>query len=113
MQFKLSFVSTVALATLAAATPVRRGGEPASSCSTGPVQCCDSVQSAGSPAASTLLGLLGIVVQGADVPIGITCSPISVIGVGGDSCSAQAVCCDNNSFNGVVAIGCVPVDLSL
>lgn len=53
MHFKLSLLSTVALATLAAATPMRRGGEPASSCSNGPVQCCNIVQSVRSPAAST------------------------------------------------------------
>ncbi|THU91485.1 hypothetical protein K435DRAFT_674080, partial [Dendrothele bispora CBS 962.96] len=57
--------------------------------------------------------LLGIVVQDVNALVGVTCSPISVIGVGGDSCSANPVCCENNSFNGIVALGCVPVDLSL
>ncbi|THU91474.1 fungal hydrophobin [Dendrothele bispora CBS 962.96] len=112
MQFTL-LASLATLATLAVATPTRRGGEPASQCNTAPVQCCDSVQSADSPAASSLLALLGIVVQDVTIPVGITCSPISVIGVGGDSCSANPVCCEDNSFKGVVALGCVPVDLSL
>lgn len=31
-------------------------------------------------------------------PIGITCSPITVIGAGGSSCAQQAVCCDLNAF---------------
>ena len=45
-----------------------------------------------------LLGLLGIVVQGVDVLVGINCSPITVIGVGsGGSCSANVVCCQDNS----------------
>ncbi|EEB98890.1 hypothetical protein MPER_01523, partial [Moniliophthora perniciosa FA553] len=32
-------------------------------CSTGPVQCCNSVQSASSSPVSNILGLLGIVVS--------------------------------------------------
>ncbi|TFK35244.1 fungal hydrophobin-domain-containing protein [Crucibulum laeve] len=113
MQFKLATLATVALATLATATPVRRTGIPASQCTTGPVQCCNSVQPASSTAVTTLFGLLGIVLQNLNVDVGLTCDPISVIGIGSNSCNAQAVCCENNSFHGLVAIGCTPVDLSL
>ncbi|KAF5389706.1 hypothetical protein D9757_005961 [Collybiopsis confluens] len=110
MQFKLAFV-TVALATLAAATPAPRN-EPASSCSTGPIQCCNTVTSiADSSAAKTILGLLDIVIQDLTVVVGLTCSPITVIGVGNSGCSAQAVCCEDNSHGGLISIGCVPVDL--
>ncbi|GJE95854.1 fungal hydrophobin [Phanerochaete sordida] len=82
-----------------------------SSCSTGPIQCCDSVQKASSPAAANLLGLLGIVVEGVDALVGLTCSPITVIGVGGGQCSATTVCCENNSFGSLISIGCVPIIL--
>ncbi|KAJ3794693.1 hydrophobin 2 [Lentinula aff. detonsa] len=109
MQLKLTFVS-FALATLAAATPAPRG-EPASSCSTGPIQCCNTVQPASSAGAAALLGLLGIVLQDVNVLVGITCSPISVIGISGNSCSAQAVCCQDNSNGGLISLGCVPVTL--
>ncbi|KAG6916348.1 hypothetical protein DXG01_007239 [Tephrocybe rancida] len=81
---------------------------PGPTCSTGPVQCCNSVTHASDPVASLLAGLLGLVL-GADVAVGITCSPLSIIGVGGTSCSSQTVCCDNNNFNGVIAIGCTPI----
>ncbi|KAI0075015.1 fungal hydrophobin, partial [Panus rudis PR-1116 ss-1] len=85
-----------------------------STCSTGPVQCCNSVQHAGAPAAAGLLGLLGVVVQDLNVPIGLTCSPISVIGGGsGGNCNAQTVCCENNNFSGLIAIGCTPINLQL
>ncbi|KAK7464765.1 sc3 hydrophobin [Stygiomarasmius scandens] len=107
MQFT-RLASIAALATLAVATPVRRD-----ECTTGPIQCCNSVQSADSPAASLLLGLLGVVVQDVTALVGITCSPISVIGVGGNSCSANPVCCENNSFNGIISIGCVPINVGL
>ncbi|KAJ3879872.1 fungal hydrophobin-domain-containing protein [Lentinula edodes] len=109
MQFKLAFVS-IALATLAVATPAPRG-EPASSCSTGPVQCCNTVESASTPGAAAILGLLGIVLQDLNVLVGLTCSPITVIGLGNSGCSAQAVCCNDNSNGGLISIGCVPVTL--
>lgn len=77
----LALIPVIALITLASASPTKRT-EPASQCDTAPVQCCDSVQSAGSPAAANELGLLGIIVQDLNIPVGLTCTPISVIGVG-------------------------------
>ncbi|GLB42733.1 putative fungal hydrophobin [Lyophyllum shimeji] len=120
------FYLLAAFAVIAAAMP---GGEPtktvtvtanpnptpipASQCNTGDIQCCNSVQSATSSPATLLLGLLGIVLSDLNVLVGITCNPISVIGVGGNSCTAQPVCCQNNNFNGLIAIGCTPVNLNL
>jgi hypothetical protein len=73
-------LSILALPLLAVATPaaVRRD-----TCSTGSIQCCESVQSASSPGVATLLGLLGIVLQDVTAEVGLTCSPITVIGAGG------------------------------
>ncbi|OJT07731.1 Fruiting body protein SC3 [Trametes pubescens] len=123
-------VTFASLAVLAVATPmeVKRGGAPpatktvtvtappptstpTSTCSTGPIQCCNSLESASSPAGSLLLGLLGVVLQGVDVLLGLDCSPISVIGVGGGNCNANVVCCENNSVGGLISIGCVPIIL--
>ncbi|KAF8915319.1 fungal hydrophobin-domain-containing protein [Mucidula mucida] len=109
MQFKLATL-TLALATLAAATPTRRTGEPAGDCTTGPIQCCTSTSTSADPVTAALLGLLGIVLP-ADVLVGLTCSPITVIGVGGGECSASPVCCSDNSNGGLISIGCVPVSL--
>ncbi|KAI1798181.1 fungal hydrophobin [Ganoderma leucocontextum] len=109
---RIAPLALVALPLLAAATPLEvRGGEPPSSCSTGPIQCCNTVEQASAPSAAALLGLLGIVLQDLTVLVGLTCSPITVIGVGGGSCSAQAVCCQDNSTGGLISIGCVPVTL--
>ncbi|KAK0187135.1 hydrophobin-251 [Armillaria mellea] len=105
-----------AIPLLASASAIPRGGtDSGNSCTTGAVQCCQSVESSGSTSTltSTLLGLLGVVIGDVGVNVGLTCSPISVIGVGGNSCSAQTVCCSNNSFNGVVAIGCTPINVGL
>ncbi|KAI5122415.1 hypothetical protein M0805_002965 [Coniferiporia weirii] len=108
---KLAFIASLAVLAVAIPAP---GAEPASECNTAPVQCCDSVTSAGSSAAAPILASIGVVVQDLNIPVGLTCSPISVVGVGsGATCSENAVCCEDNSHGGLVSIGCVPVDLDL
>ncbi|EMD32496.1 hydrophobin [Gelatoporia subvermispora B] len=102
---------TTPTVTVTVTAPASTATEPASNCSTGPIQCCDSVETASDPAVATLLELLGIVVEGLDVLLGLNCSPVSVIGVGGGSCSAEAVCCEDNSLGSLISIGCVPVTL--
>ncbi|KAL4262258.1 Hydrophobin [Pleurotus pulmonarius] len=86
---------------------------PVSECNTGSIQCCNSVQAASSPAVGLLAGLLGIVLGPLTGLVGLTCSPLSVIGIGSNSCSAQTVCCTGNSFNGLIVLGCSPINLSL
>ena len=80
-----NFLALSALAILAVANPTLNGGQSntSGSCSTGAIQCCQSVQAANSVAASTLLATLGVVVQDVTTPMGITCSPITAVGVGG------------------------------
>ncbi|KAF5386276.1 hypothetical protein D9757_008592 [Collybiopsis confluens] len=103
---KLAFISA-ALATLVVATPTPRDDELASVCTTGSLQCCNSVVSPDSLSntVSGLLGLLGIVVGDLKLLVGLTCSPITA----GSSCSAprQAVCCQDNNFS-LISINCVP-----
>ncbi|KAL5529945.1 hypothetical protein ACEPAF_6202 [Sanghuangporus sanghuang] len=127
------YIALLALPILAAATPMPGGSpttqpaksstvtvtatstatQPASQCNTGDLQCCNSVQSSSSSDATGLLALLGIVLQGVDIPVGLTCNPISVIGLGSSGCSANPVCCENNSYGSLISLGCVPVNLSL
>ncbi|KAF5325863.1 hypothetical protein D9611_000542 [Ephemerocybe angulata] len=117
MQFTL--ITALALVSVAVAIPT--GGPleppatiPASQCNTGPVQCCDSTQTDPSdPSLTAIFALLGINVEDVTAMVALTCSPISVIGLPGNSCSAQPVCCTNNTFNGLVALGCTPVNLNL
>ena len=70
---KLTIVSSLALLAVATPTP-----QTSSQCNTGPIQCCNSVQSASSSSVAPLLGLLGVVVQGVNALVGINCTPISV-----------------------------------
>ncbi|KAH7927952.1 fungal hydrophobin [Leucogyrophana mollusca] len=96
--------------TVTATAPATTVTEPATQCNTGPVQCCDSVESA----MTTLLGLLGIVLTDLDILVGLTCSPISAVGIGsGATCNAEPVCCENNNFSGLISLGCSPVNLNL
>ncbi|KAF5315365.1 hypothetical protein D9619_007110 [Psilocybe cf. subviscida] len=119
MQFKLAtFTTLIAAATLAAATatPIKRfGGSdgPKDQCNTGSLLCCNTVQPASSQQASNLLGLLGVVVGDLTTKIGITCSPVQAIGIGSNSCAIQPVCCKDNSFSGVIAVGCTPINANV
>ncbi|EIW52193.1 hydrophobin [Trametes versicolor FP-101664 SS1] len=98
-----------ALAILAVATPAPAAD---ASCSTGALQCCQSVEPAGSEAVAPILAGLGVVVQDLNIPVGVTCTAITVVGVGsGSSCSENTVCCDDNSFGGLVSIGCLPASV--
>ncbi|KAF9035510.1 hydrophobin, partial [Panaeolus papilionaceus] len=95
---------------------------PASQCNTGGLQCCDSTQQArfstdhanNVPIVGPILALLGIAVSPINAIVGVTCNPINVLGIGsGGACTAQPVCCQNNNFSGLIAIGCTPVTLGL
>ncbi|KAF8876886.1 fungal hydrophobin-domain-containing protein [Gymnopilus junonius] len=111
MQFKaIITVLAVAATTLAAATNTP---PPTNECTTGSLECCDSTGSATDPAIASLLSLLGVNVQDVTALVGVTCSPITVVGAGGTSCSEQPVCCTNDSFNGVIALGCTPVNVNV
>ena len=60
-------------------------GIGAGECNTGPIQCCTSLQNKDAPLVGTLLELLGIELGDITAMVGVTCSPISVIGVPGNS----------------------------
>ena len=76
------FAKSAVATTLLVLAATVAANEPASSCSTGPVQCCDSTSSTVTPAIAALFSLVGISAQNVAVPIGVTCSPITVVGVG-------------------------------
>ncbi|KAI0682986.1 fungal hydrophobin-domain-containing protein [Cytidiella melzeri] len=85
----------------------------ASQCNgTASLQCCEEAVAGDSILGRALLGLLGLVVTEVDILLGLDCSPIPVIAVGsGDACSATPVCCENNSVDVPISIGCVVITL--
>ncbi|KAJ7364717.1 fungal hydrophobin [Mycena albidolilacea] len=103
---KLSLVVTSVLVTLAAASPTNTPPvTPPSS-----PQCCSSVQSSSSNVVSALAALLGLDLAGLNVPIGLSCSPITVIG---NNCGGTTVNCDapEKEWGGLIAINCLPITL--
>ncbi|KAM5545530.1 hypothetical protein V8D89_000568 [Ganoderma adspersum] len=106
------FAPFVAVATLFALPALAAPTGSTGSCNTGDIQCCNSVQDSSSAAASGILGLLGINLQDVTGLIGLQCSPLNVLGLGGSSaCSQQPVCCQNNNVGGLISIGCIPIQL--
>ncbi|KAF4566306.1 hypothetical protein EYR36_011724 [Pleurotus pulmonarius] len=89
---------------------------PTGSCSTGKVQCCNSVEHSSQPHVNNLLlglehfGLVEGLIGGLTGNIGVQCSPLLL---SGNSCTAQTVCCENVHFKGLIAVGCSPINLSL
>ncbi|KAJ7692271.1 hypothetical protein B0H17DRAFT_1200607 [Mycena rosella] len=102
---KLSIVVTSVLITLAAAIPTTVPVTPPTS-----DQCCASVVDSSSTAAGKVLGLLGIDLGDITVPVGLTCSPITVIG---NSCGGVTTRCDapEIEWGGLIAINCIPITL--
>ncbi|KAF8625626.1 hypothetical protein AX17_006811 [Amanita inopinata Kibby_2008] len=90
----------------------QRGG---GNCNGGTLQCCNQVEDSKNLDKSTtlILALLGINVGDLTGLVGITCSPITVIGASGTNCNQQTVCCKNDNFNGVVVIGCTAVNINV
>ncbi|THH11620.1 hypothetical protein EW145_g564 [Phellinidium pouzarii] len=104
MFFK-TFAAVASLAVLAVATPAP---QTVSQCNTGIKQCCQSTNSASSSSSdvSPLFDLLNIAIEDVTGLVGLGCSPIL-----GESCAAQPLCCEDNDFNAVIAIGCSPITL--
>ncbi|OCH87985.1 fungal hydrophobin [Obba rivulosa] len=84
-----------------------------SQCNSGSLQCCDSVSTPGnSSVVRRAVRELGVRVA-YNQPVGVGCSSIDPINVGGGtSCSSDPVCCEDNSF-GLIGIGCTPISIGL
>ncbi|KAJ8454052.1 hypothetical protein ONZ45_g19458 [Pleurotus djamor] len=80
-------------------------------CSSGPVQCCESVEAGGSDKVAGVAGLLGLVLGPilGDLQVGLTCNSL----LGGGSCSSQTVCCENVHTSGLIAMGCSPITIDI
>jgi len=116
----ISLIATIAAASTvaAAATPVARDGlnllppptvPSVSQCNTGSVQCCNSTTSASDPSVAFLSGLLGLVPNLA-LPIGLTCTSVLL---NSNQCNNSPVCCSNVYQQGLIAVGCSPINIGL
>ncbi|KAK7437142.1 hypothetical protein VKT23_018767 [Stygiomarasmius scandens] len=103
--------SVLAFSGATLAVPTTSSIATTSDCNTGSILCCDAFTTVDDPAVTRLADRLGIPVPPSANLIGLNCSSVSAIGIGENSCSAELFCC-KNSFNGGVALGCAPVDVS-
>ncbi|KAF8154763.1 type 1 hydrophobin [Crassisporium funariophilum] len=102
-------VATMAVFVAAAPSP-----QVTDSCNTGPVQCCNQMLEAEDEHYDIITALLSLDVASITGQIGLSCTPITAIGVGsGANCNSSPVCCSDNQFNGLVAVGCTPVNIGL
>ncbi|KAJ7898581.1 fungal hydrophobin [Mycena olivaceomarginata] len=102
---KLSVVVASVLITLAAAIPTTIPVTPPTS-----DQCCASVVDSSSVDAGKVLATLGIDLGDITVPVGLSCSPITVIG---NNCGGVTTRCDapEIEWGGLIAINCIPITL--
>ncbi|KAJ7364722.1 hydrophobin 2 [Mycena albidolilacea] len=108
MFFKLSVVVVSVLITLAAAIPTGNPPPPVTP-PTVPL-CCASVVDSSSAAASAVAGVLGLDLTGLNIPVGLSCSAITVVG---NNCGSTSVTCDapEQEWGGLLAINCLPITL--
>ncbi|KAL0570359.1 hypothetical protein V5O48_011606 [Marasmius crinis-equi] len=105
---RLAIVTFLTSVLFVAAAPQGNGDV----CGSGTVQCCNSVQAADSPDVQKALGLVGAVVGDITAQVGLSCTPVSVLGKGGNKCTSQTACCVGNEFeDGAVIIGCNNISL--
>ncbi|KAJ7128604.1 hypothetical protein C8R44DRAFT_979240 [Mycena epipterygia] len=101
---KLSLFVASVLITFSAASPHSPPPPPSSNL------CCNSVQSFGSLdiVDQLLFGVFGLL--NVNVPVGLGCSPITVIG---NNCGSTTVNCDSSQSSGgsLIAINCIPITL--
>ncbi|KAJ7659038.1 hydrophobin [Mycena polygramma] len=105
---KLSLLIPAALISLAAASPW--GTPPPPVVPPTSNQCCTSVQDANSAAALVAAVAAGLDLTGITVPVGLGCSPITVIG---NNCGGTTVVCDapESAWGTLIAINCIPITL--
>ncbi|KAF9033162.1 hydrophobin-251 [Panaeolus papilionaceus] len=110
---KLAVLAAIPLAVSATVLPRTGGSGNDNSCNTGPVQCCNQLQTQAQSPYTSILALLGVDLGPVTALIGANCSPLSVIAAAGNSCSTQPVCCTNVAMNGLVNVGCTPVNINV
>ncbi|KAJ6472545.1 hydrophobin [Mycena sanguinolenta] len=105
---KLSLATVSVLLTLAAAIP--NGTPPPPVTPPTSNQCCASVVPASNGAASLVAAILGLDLSGILVDVGLSCSPITVLG---NNCGGTTVTCDapEEEWGGLIAINCIPITL--
>ncbi|KAF5320948.1 hypothetical protein D9619_001626 [Psilocybe cf. subviscida] len=107
MRFAVATLLALPIFAAATAVPVTSRDE----CSGGTINCCNSTQLSTAANLGSLGGLLGISLPNLGGLIGLTCSSIAALAALNQGCSTQQVCCTGNSFNGLIALGCIAINV--
>jgi len=105
---KVALFVAASMAVFATALPAGGSG----SCNTGEMHCCNQTQTAQSVKKTDLAALLGLDLGSIQGLVGTSCTPLTAVGLAGNSCSQQPVCCTDNHFNGLVVVGCSPINVN-
>jgi len=88
-------------------------------CKSKDYQCCQLVEFSDKGIIPALLNAAGIVLTGVAELVGVSCVPIDLLDLTQpDKCRGKPLCCSNRNFNGgilpgLLAIGCVPINIDL
>ncbi|KAF9230910.1 hydrophobin [Melanogaster broomeanus] len=103
-------VPIVALAAVATAAPNTLEARQSSECDTGSAECCNGTYSSDSATITSLVALLGIVLPDVSGLVGLGCT--AIVGTAA-SCTQEPVCCTGNTDNGLINVGCTPINVAL
>ncbi|OCH87740.1 hypothetical protein OBBRIDRAFT_795903 [Obba rivulosa] len=86
-----------------------------SQCDTSSINCCDNVSTpANSSDVRTVMKALRLDWVSDDTPVGTGCSSGGIVSVGGGTtCQSIPVCCEGNSFDGLIGIGCLVIPITI
>ena len=112
MRSSFALALVLPLLSTVSATPVDIEGRNILACTTGLLQCCDSLVQSTTGVVGTLGGLLGLTLP-LDITglVGLGCTPLNLVGrvTGGAACVAQPACCTGTAAGGLLTVGCTPV----
>ncbi|TFK62178.1 hydrophobin-263 [Pluteus cervinus] len=106
----ISAISLLALLLLATASVLPRQSEH---CDVGLSLCCRRIQESTTADLALLSRLLGIDIPDLGGSIGVSCDPLSILGLNGNDCFAQPACCIGSTLNGLIHLGCTRINLNL
>ncbi|KZT62042.1 hypothetical protein CALCODRAFT_490606 [Calocera cornea HHB12733] len=97
--------------TAAAVVPAKRN--PVGDCNVAGQHCCNTTVSHNSTSASVIAGLLGSsLMPGDNLMMGLDCTPLAPLLSAGGQCTATTVCCSGDqTYNGLINVGCSPFEL--
>ncbi|KAJ9396391.1 fungal hydrophobin [Paecilomyces variotii] len=78
--------------------------------------CCETIANTDDTNVASTLSKIGVSPEEAKGPVGLTCTPITTLGEVvdlGTRCNSNAVCCSNNTYNGLINFGCIPINLNI